>query len=299
MARATVDPATAGSRLDQFVARMGGGSVHAARRLIAEGRVAVDGRAAGAARKGARLATGQVVDVDEGGGAAAPLVPEPDAPLVILYRDADLIAVNKPAGIASHPLRPGETGTLANRLVARFPECAGAGADPREGGLGHRLDRETSGVLLAARGHPTWLGLRAAMKDATCEKTYLAEVTGHPAARGAVTAPIGRSGRRGHRVRVGAGRNPLAAVTAWEVIEVRAATALVRARLHAGRAHQVRAHLAASGHPIVGDSLYGGAAPDAPGLRLHAESVRLRHPTSGAALVVEAPPPDWARPSST
>jgi 23S rRNA pseudouridine1911/1915/1917 synthase len=320
--RARVDPGSAdvSARLDQVVARLAGGiSVHAARRLIAAGRVRVDGRRAGEGKKGLRLAAGQEVEVDveaeadahaaaDGDGAsrtagrgAAP-VPEPDAPLTVLYRDDDLVAVDKPAGISSHPLRAGETGTLANALVARFPECARAGADPREGGLGHRLDRETSGVLLAARSPAAWRALRAALKDPACEKTYLAEVLGRPEARGRLSAPIGRSGRRGGRVRVDGGRNPLDATTEWEIVESRGASALVRARLHAGRAHQVRAHLAAAGHPIAGDPVYGGPEAREAGrvlgvttLRLFAESVRLRHPISGQPLFIDAPPPGWAR----
>src|SRR5204863_5937560 len=134
-----------------------------------------------------------------------------------------------------------------------------ASPDRREGGLVHRLDTGTSGVLIAARSAGVWPELRAALTEPGCEKTYLAEVVGAPAERGIETAPIGRVGRRGGRVRVGGGRQPQEAETAWEVIERRAATALVRVRLSAGRPHQVRAHLAAAGHPIVGDGKYGSA----------------------------------------
>ncbi len=113
------------------------------------------------------------------------MTPEPELPLAVLYADAHLVAVDKPAGVPSHPLHAGERGTLANALVARFPECAGAGDDRREAGLGHRLDNGTSGVILAARRHDVWLALRAALKAPSCEKSYLAEVIGRPsAARG-------------------------------------------------------------------------------------------------------------------
>ena len=128
------------------------------------------------------------------------VTPEPDLPLAVLYADAHLVAIDKPAGVPSHPLHAGERGTLANALVARFPECAGAGDDRREAGLGHRLDNGTSGVILAARRHDVWLALRAALKAPSCEKSYLAEVIGRPsAARGSVREPIGRRGRRGSR----------------------------------------------------------------------------------------------------
>lgn len=303
MPRATVDAADAGVRLDQFVARLAGSSVHGARRLIREGRVSLDGRSTSDAKKGQHLSAGQAVEVEL--GAEEELVtPEPELPLAVLYADAHLVAVDKPAGVPSHPLHAGERGTLANALVARFPECAGAGDDRREAGLGHRLDNGTSGVILAARRHDVWLALRAALKAPSCEKSYLAEVIGRPsAARGTMREPIGRRGRRGSRVIVGGqGRNPLPAATEWEVINARPESTLLRVRLHAGRAHQVRAHLAALGHPLVGDWLYGHAPErgvaqrlGATSVRLHAESVSLRHPMSGQEISISAPPPVWAQ----
>jgi len=297
-----VDAASAGLRLDQFLARaLGGGwSVHAARRLIAAGRVRADGRRAG--KKGERVTAGQAITVEEEGVAAAAVVPDPGVVLPVLFEDAALLAVDKPAGIPSHPLRASERGTAANGIVALCPECASASHDPREGGLGHRLDRETSGVLLAARSRPAWEALRAALAEPACEKTYVAHVAGSPPAQADFAGSIGRVGRHGARVAVDGGRHPLPARTAWEVLAAGAGpSALVRARLHAGRAHQVRAHLAAAGHPILGDALYGDDAARAlalalgvGGLRLHAESVRLRHPTTGAPLTIAAPLPAWA-----
>jgi 23S rRNA pseudouridine1911/1915/1917 synthase len=295
MPRVVVDEALAGSRIDHVVAEVVPGlGVAGARRLVAAGGARIAGRIA---RKGDRAVLGQAIDIDDAavGGASAVAGVEPDATVAVgwLYVDDALVAIDKPAGVPSHPLRPGERGTAAGAIVARYPECAHASTDAREGGLGHRLDNETSGVLLAARSRAAWEGLRAALRADSCEKTYLAEVVGAPPETGAATAPIGRAGRRGGRVRVGGGRQPLAARTDWEVVERRGATTLVKARLHAGRAHQVRAHLADAGFPLVGDPVYGNVA-DGDGLHLHALRISLRHPVTGAPLLIEAPPPAWA-----
>lgn len=299
----------AGLRVDRLLAHKLGISVAAARRLIASGHVQVGGRPA---RKGAILGGGEVVtvvgpaetDVGRaegrlGAGPPAGAVADPGVRLDVLYVDPHLVAVAKPAGMPTHPLRPGERGTAANGVVARFPECAAASVDPREGGLAHRLDTATSGLLIAARSRDAWLALRRALGAESCEKTYLAEVRGEPPVDGRIAAPIGRRGRRGRAVRVGGGgRRPQDAVTEWTVVDRRCdghggTTSLLEVRLHAGRPHQVRAHLAAAGHPIVGDPLYGGAPADAV-LHLHAWRVRLVHPVTGRDLVVEAPRPPWA-----
>ncbi len=299
MGRFAIEPDAAGARVDGAVARaIPGLSVAAARRLVAAGAVRLDGRPA---RKGDRVRAGQTLEVDDArSGAETPegrrVTPEAAAALEVLLADADFVAVAKPAGIPSHPLSAGERGTAANALVGRFPECAAASPDPREGGLVHRLDTATSGVLLAARRPDAWRALRRALADPSCEKIYLAEVHG-AAGAGESLEPIGRAGRRGARVRVGGGRAPLAAHTTWELLEPRGQTSLVRVRLSKGRAHQVRAHLAAAGHPIVGDPLYGDGGSAAPetGLRLHAWAIHFRHPRSGETMSIEAPPPAWAK----
>ncbi|HEY2900562.1 MAG TPA: RluA family pseudouridine synthase [Polyangia bacterium] len=307
MSRVVVELALAGLRLDQFLARaLGVTSVHAARRLIAAGEVRVDGRVV--AKKGDRVAAGQVVFVtgagagDNADGDADLVVPDPTVVLPVLFVDADLVAVNKPAGINAHPLRRGERGTAANGLCVLWPECARASIDPREAGLGHRLDRDTSGVLLAARNRAAWEALRGALSDPACEKTYLAQVAGAPPVRGQFDGAIGRHGRRGARVAIDGGRRPLPAHTEWETLSfLDDGSALVRARLHSGRAHQVRAHLSAAGFAILGDPIYSDQPTQAlarvlnvTALRLHAESIRLRHPLTGASLLVVAPPPAWA-----
>ncbi|HMF40243.1 MAG TPA: RluA family pseudouridine synthase [Polyangia bacterium] len=306
MARARIPPEAAGQRIDHAVAAaVPGLSVARARRLLQSGAVRIDGRRA---RKGAKIGAreaGATIEIDDGAlgaagdGAREAVQPDAGMPLVVLHEDDTLVAIAKPAGVPSHPIKPGQGATAANALVARFPECAGAAPDPREAGLVHRLDTGTSGVLIAARSAHIWPALRAALTADDCEKTYLAEVIGAPADSGVETAPIGRVGRRSGRVRVGGGRQPLAAETAWQVLERRAATALVRVQLSAGRHHQVRAHLAAAGHPIAGDTQYGPsdaeADADVAAFHLHAASIRFRHPISGETILIEAPPPDWAK----
>jgi 23S rRNA-/tRNA-specific pseudouridylate synthase len=182
--------------------------------------------------------------------------------------------------------------------------------------LVHRLDRGTTGVLLAARNQAAWSELRAAMAADDCEKTYRAEVVGRfpTIAAGAkdfvspgakpntlvVAVPIGRMGRRGTKVKLAGGRQPLPALTQVALLEQRADTTLVEARLHRGRTHQVRAHLAYLGIPVVGDSTYGQPEVDseAPALlHLHAASIDFRHPKTGQTLRIEAPLPEWARTS--
>jgi len=323
-ARFEVGAEGAGQRLDALVSQALGLSRAAARRLVAAGRVRLDGRAP---RKGASVGAGAVVTV--AGPLSREVEPVPDhhatpevgeGAISVVYEDADLLAVNKPAGMPSHPLRAGERGTAANFLVGRDPACAGASLDPREGGLGHRLDTATSGVLIAGRSRPAWLALRASLGGPECEKRYLAEVWGAPPSEGRIDAAIGRRGRRGKTVRLDAGRNPQPAETTWKVLERRPATTLVEARLHAGRPHQVRAHLAGAGFPIVGDDRYGppvagppetephggtdagqpaSATPTsgpgrAPRLHLHAAAITFRHPTTKALVTVTAPAPPWA-----
>lgn len=312
--RFVVGTAEAGLRLDAFLLRQKVvPSATAARRAIAERIVLVGGRPG---KKGLHLGEGQVVEI--AGPIPDRVVPTPAAeiPLAVLYADDDLVVVDKPAGLPSHPLRADEGPSAAGALLARFPECAVASPDPREGGLVQRLDRGTTGVLVAARRLAAWQGLRGALAAPDCEKTYRAEVVGRFPELGAgqkdfvspgaepgtlvVAVPIGRVGRRGSRVKLAGGRQPLPAKTAFTLVEQRHTTALIEARLCKGRTHQVRAHLAYLGIPVVGDTTYGEAGPDAEppaALHLHAAAIMFRHPTTGQVLRIEAPLPAWARPS--
>jgi 23S rRNA pseudouridine1911/1915/1917 synthase len=308
----TVEAHEAGLRLDGFLARRKVVSgVSAARRALAAGIVAVNGHSAS---KGMHVQPGDVVALGDEPATEIVLKPTPELELTVLYLDDEIVAIDKPAGIASHPLRSCEGATVASGLIARFPECAGASPDAREGGLGHRLDVATSGVLLAARSREAWYRLREALATPFCEKIYFAEIQGEfPTAASihasvefvvpggqpssfVVTVPIGRQGRRGHRVKLASGRQPLAARTEITLVESRPGAALVEARLSRGRAHQVRAHLAYLGIPVTGDALYGQVDPDAnTDLHLHAWAVSFVHPTSGKPLRIESPLPTWAR----
>jgi 23S rRNA pseudouridine1911/1915/1917 synthase len=302
-----VEDSEAGLRLDGFLARRQlVASASAARRAVAAGIVRVNGRAA---KKGVHLQPGDVVDMGDDSPEHAAWTPTPELTLSVLYSDENIVAVDKPAGLPTHPLHAQDAPTLAHALVARFPECGQSSPDPREGGLAHRLDLPTSGVLLAARQRETWYRLREALAAPSCEKIYLAEVRGRfpstshaeyvlPGARPesfVVTAPIGRLGRRGNKVKVAAGRQPLPARTDVTLLEAREGTVLVEARLSRGRAHQVRAHLAHLGIPVFGDPLYGEVDVATTDLRLHAWSVELPHPLTGKPLRIESPLPSWAR----
>lgn len=297
----------AGARLDVFLAhRKIVGSVAAGRRAVAAGAVRVNGHAA---KKGKRLAPGDRVALSESPAETFDLAPTPDVSLAILYEDASIVAIDKPAGLPSHPLRSTDGPSVASALVARFPECGSASPDPREGGLGHRLDVPTSGVIIAARSRDVWHRLRESLGTFGCEKVYRAEIAGAfpplhlpdlalpgdtPASL-VVTAPIGRHGRRGSKVKVAAGRDPLPARTDLTLVEARDGSSLLEARLSLGRAHQVRAHLAYLGTPVLGDRTYGDGSGDDP-LHLHAWKVSLVHPMTQAPLQIESPLPSWARP---
>lgn len=290
---------TAGVRLDAVVAKACGVSLRHVREWLDQGLVRVN---QGGSAKGRRMVVGDVIEVEVPAAVqVAVLVPQPDVPLDVIYEDEFLVAINKPGPLPSHPLRAGEGATAAGALVARYPECAAAAMDPREGGLGHRLDQGTSGVLIAARSRPAWLALRQALGGITCEKAYVAEVAGIMPISDVCSEAIGRGGPRGGKAVVGGGKDPLPARTEFERLQTRASSSLVRARLASGRVHQVRAHAAYLGFPVLGDGVYADERArriagelGVESLRLHAESVRLRHPMTGQPLKIVAPLPTWA-----
>lgn len=288
----------AGQRLDRVVALMAGLSRARAARLLEEGAVQLDGSIVESGSR--RVAEGQTV---------ALRIPEPDDPrpgpdpsvaVTVVFEDDQIVVVNKPAGLVVHP-GPGPTSahsstTLVGGLLARYPEMAGVG-EPSRPGIVHRLDRDTSGLLVAARTPAAYQSLVAQLKAHEPERIYTALVWGHPKAdAGIIDAPIGRSLR--NRTRMTVTDDGRRAVTHYEVdrrFDRPRPTALLTCKLETGRTHQIRVHLRSIGHPVVGDRSYDGSRPGLdPGRPfLHAGQLRFRHPTSGHPVQAKAPlPPD-------
>ena len=257
--------------------------------LVAAKAVRVDGRVAA---KGATLAAGQVVEVLVPPESAAAR-PDDACPLAILCEDDALVAVAKPAGVHSAPLRAADRGTVAQALLARWPQMAGVGFSPREPGLCHRLDFWTSGVLLAAKSPAAFAAVRRAFVDHRVRKEYLALVAGAPPAQWRTEAPIAHPARRAAKVRTTAahGRGVVEAATEFTRLRQADGFALVRARCATGAMHQVRAHAAHAGFPLLGDELYGGPPEPDGRFWLHAAVLELPHPQSGELLRLTCEPP--------
>jgi len=271
----------AGERLDVFLARHAG-SRAAAQRLIDAGLVLVDGVAR---PKRHTVAPGERVTV--GDAPPPPEIDVPEAQFAIAYEDEHLLVVDKPAGVVVHPARGHRKGTLAQALAGRI-----AGGDPGREGIVHRLDRDTSGLLVVARSEPVHAALKAMLKARAITREYLALVEGRPAARrGAIEAPLGRDRRVRTRISTDTDE-PREAITHFETERTFPAHTLLRVRLETGRTHQIRAHLKAIGHPVAGDPEYGHAGElGLPRQFLHAEHLAFAHPVTGAAIDVRSPLP--------
>jgi 23S rRNA pseudouridine1911/1915/1917 synthase len=277
----TVGDEGAGGRLDVFLAgRPEIASRAAAQRLVDAGRVRVDG----AERPNRhRVAAGARVAVALADGAGEEARPPPHVPHRIVFEDEHLLVVDKPAGVVVHPA-PGHHGpTLAEALAGRT-----AGGDPGREGVVHRLDRDTSGLLVLARSDDVHRALSALVRERALLREYAALVSGRPDTReGTIDAPLGRD--RDRRTVMSARTDrPREARTHFSVEETLALTALLRVRLETGRTHQIRAHLRAIDLPVVGDAAYGGrAAGERLGLArqfLHSERLALDHPVTGRRL---------------
>jgi 23S rRNA pseudouridine1911/1915/1917 synthase len=213
----------------------------------------------------------------------------------VVHEDADVVVVDKPPGLVVHPGAGHSDGTLVNGLVARYPEIAGVG-DPGRPGIVHRLDRDTSGLLAVARSATAYEALTAALAERRVTRAYLALVHGLPDAdEGLVDAPVGRSTRDKTRMSVSARGREARTRYAVEARYPDRGVTLLRCTLETGRTHQIRVHLEAIGHPVVGDERYGGERGDvrAPRVFLHATHLAFAHPVDGMALAFDSPlPPD-------
>src|SRR5215211_18653 len=272
----------AGERLDVFLAGHLG-SRAAAQRAIDDGRVRVDGEARA---KRHALRAGAMIEVAE--AAAVPAAPAPAADFRIAWEDEHLLVVDKPAGVVVHPARGHETGTLAQALE----RLGAAGGDPGRAGIVHRLDRDTSGLLVVARSDAVHAALKAALSARRVLREYLALVEGRPSARtGAIEAPLGRDRRVRTRISTDTAEGR-PAVTHFATEAALDGYTLLRVRLETGRTHQIRAHFQAIGHPVAGDPEYG--RPGRLGLErqfLHAGRLAFDHPVTGERVDVRSPLP--------
>jgi 23S rRNA pseudouridine1911/1915/1917 synthase len=289
----TVPAESAGCRLDAWLAQaVPGLSRSRIQGLIADGHATVDGRATKAS---ASLAAGQRICLTI--PPAAPATPRPEAiALDIVFEDADILVIDKSAGLVVHPAPGHADGTLVNALLHHCDDLGGIGGVERPG-IVHRLDKETTGLMVVAKTDAAMAGLVAQFKAGGVRKVYLALVHGVPRpASGVIDTLIGRHPRDRKRMAV-VSRNGKQAITRYSVVRACGAVSLVEASIETGRTHQIRVHLAHLGHPIVGDPLYGSRSrdqmiADCPSRQmLHAARLAFAHPVSGETLDFSRPPP--------
>jgi len=283
-----------GERLDAALARMFGFSRAGAADLIAAGDVLVDGRPAA---KSDRVTAGAELSVTlpPPPGASVAVTAEPVPGMGILYEDDDIVVVDKPRGVAAHPT-PGWTGpTVIGGLLGAGHRVSTSGAAERQG-IVHRLDANTTGVMVVAKSEPAYSALKQAFRDRTVSKTYHALIQGHPdPLHGTVDAPIGRHPSGDGRFAVTADGRP--SVTHYDTMEAFRAASLLSVGLETGRTHQIRVHMAALRHPCCGDLLYGADPVLAAHLGLtrqwlHAVRLSFEHPSTGREVIFESPYPD-------
>jgi len=285
--RLRVPPESAGARLDRFLAEVPEiGSRAVAERLVREGAVLVDGRAR---PKSHKLEGGEELEFEAPAVRPSGLVPE-QMDLAVPYEDEHLLIVDKPAGLVVHPAAGHHTGTLVHGLLAHEVE----GGDEERPGIVHRLDRDTSGLLVVARSPEAHRRLQEMVRNRELTREYLALVVGRPRSRrGTVDAPIGRDRHDALRQSLDSAV-ARSAVTHFEIEQELGPYTLLRVRLETGRTHQIRVHLAAIDLPVAGDPTYGKAG--VLGLRrqfLHATRLAFEHPFTGMQVDVESPlPPD-------
>jgi 23S rRNA pseudouridine1911/1915/1917 synthase len=277
-----VDPTEAGERLDRLAARRLGISRSAVQRIIQERLLLVDGEEAASSY---RVGGGERVEarLSEGG-----IAPE-EIPVPVVFEDEHLLVVDKPAGLVVHPGAGNPAGTLVNALLRRG--IAG-GEDPSRPGVVHRLDRDTSGLMVLAKGEPAYSRLVAQMSGQRVRRVYRAVVLGDGLPEtGTIDSPVGRDPENPTLMAAGVGRP---AITHFKVLREAAGHTMLRVRLETGRTHQIRVHLSAIGHPVYADPLYGRAIPGKR-LWLHAETLAFFHPVTGEDLNVKSPIPEELR----
>ena len=262
----------------------------AAGRWLEEGRVALGGRPL---KKNAKLQAGDVVVLSPPQPQPVDLIPQ-DIPLDVAYEDQDVIVVNKPAGLVVHPAPGHPDGTLVNALLYHCKNSLSGINGELRPGIVHRIDRDTSGLIVAAKNDRAHLSLAAQLQDHSLFRLYHAvAVGGFKEGCGTVSAPIGR--HRADRKRMAVTPGGREAVTHWQVLDTRNGHSHLTCRLETGRTHQIRVHMAYIGHPLLGDTVYGAKKP-VPGLAgqcLHAAQLTFIHPSTGERMTVTAPLPDW------
>ena len=291
----TVPSSLGGERVDKAVALLTGLTRGEVNHLVEAGAVRVGGRPV--ATRSRKLVAGDLLEVDVPPPIDRSLVADPTIEVSVVHEDEHVVVVDKPAGLVVHPGAGTPGGTMVHGLLARYPDLAGVGGDEARPGIVHRLDAGTSGLLVVARTGAAHAALVAQLASRTVERRYRALVHGMVAApAGLVDGPLGRNPRDPTRFAVVAGGKE--ARTRYEVLDRRPGgagdTTLVACRLETGRTHQIRVHLAAIGHPVVGDVAYGGHL--ALGLTrpyLHAFRLAFDHPASGDRVAFDSPlPPD-------
>ena len=288
----TLTAGTAGQRADQFLAAaLDGLTRSAAQKLLEEGRVLRGGKAL---KKNDRLQPGDVLTLCIPDPSPVEILPQ-EIPLDVVYEDGDVIVVNKPVGLVVHPAPGHPDGTLVNALLYHCGDSLSGINGELRPGIVHRIDRDTSGLIIAAKNDRAHLALSAQLQDHSLARVYEAVVVGNLREdSGTVNGPIGRHPVDRKKMAVEP-RNGRPAVTQWRVMARYPGYTHVECRLETGRTHQIRVHMASIGHPLLGDTVYGSKKPW-PGLAgqcLHARKLRFIHPATGKPVELECPLPDW------